>query len=251
MKDIKNTDRQFIGTIYSAGAPQVAEMISLAGFDWVMIDMEHSALSLAETQNALQVLGNKILKIVRVPGNDDIWIKRVLDTGCDGIIIPMVNSAAEAERIIKASKYPLAGARSVGVARAHNYGAAFKEYVSDANSDLIIMPQIEHIEGVRNIDSILKVQGIDAIFIGPYDLSASMGLTGQVNHPEVRSSIDLIKRKCRKAGLPYAIFGATPGSLKQEIMEGCRFPVCGVDLMILSDAYRILLESLHAIRKVT
>ncbi len=240
MKNVKNTDRQFVGTIYSAGAPQVAEMISLAGFDWVMIDMEHSVLSLGETQNALQVLGDGIIKIVRVPGNDGIWIKRVLDTGCDGIIIPMVNSAAEAERIVKAAKYPLAGNRSVGVARAHNYGATFAEYVSDANSDLVIMPQIEHIEGVRNIDSILAVEGIDAIFIGPYDLSASMGLTGQVSHPEVVSAIDLIKDKCRKAGMHYAIFGASPEALEREIKEGCRWPVCGVDLMILSEAYSLM-----------
>lgn len=251
MKNVKNTDRQFIGTIYSAGAPQVAEMIALTGFDWVMIDMEHSALSLSETQIALQALGDRILKIVRVPGNDEIWIKRVLDTGCDGIIVPMVNSAAEAERIMNAARYPLTGRRSVGVARAHNYGAKFNEYVSDANDDIIIMPQIEHIEGVRNIDSILEVRGIDAIFIGPYDLSASMGLTGQVNHPEVRSAIDLIRKKCREAGLPYAIFGASPDALTDDIMDGCRFPVCGVDLMILCDAYRVMYQKLEELRRAT
>ncbi|MFO7620928.1 MAG: aldolase/citrate lyase family protein [Bacteroidales bacterium] len=251
MRYNKNSDRQLIGTIYSAGAPQVAEMITLAGFDWVMIDMEHSALSLGDTQNALQVLGEGILRIVRVPGNDEIWIKRVLDTGCDGIIIPMVNSAEEAEKIISASKYPLEGNRSVGVARAHKYGAEFKEYVTDANSDLIIMPQIEHIKGVMNIDSILKVNGIDAIFIGPYDLSASMGLTGQVNHPEVRAAIDLIKSKCRETGLPYAIFGASPEAMEQEFRDGCRFLVCGVDLMILSEALRVMLDRLRLLRKIT
>jgi 2-keto-3-deoxy-L-rhamnonate aldolase RhmA len=243
--------RQLIGTIYSIGAPQVAEMISLSGFDWVMVDMEHSALSLCDTQVALQVLGDKIIRIVRVPGNDDIWIKRVLDTGCEGIIVPMVNNAEEAEKVVKSSKYPIMGKRSVGVARAHKYGAGFKEYVTGANTDLIIMIQIEHIEAVRNIDSILKVKGIDSVFIGPYDLSASMGLTGQVTHPEVRSAISLIKKKCNEAGLPYGIFGINPEALEQEIKDGCTYILCGVDLSILSDCYKAISDRLHNIIKTT
>ncbi len=240
--------KQFLGTIYSIGAPQVAEIILLSGFDWVMIDMEHSALSLSDTQIALQVLGDKILKIVRVPGNDEIWIKRVLDTGCDGIIVPMVNSAGEAEKAIAAARYPLDGKRSVGLARAHKFGASFNEYLEKANSNLIVMIQIEHTDAVKNIDSILKVKGIDAIFIGPYDLSASMGLTGKVNHPEVRKAVDLIKKKCLEAGLPYAIFGGTPESLEQDIKEGCTYPVCGVDVSILSRSLNDLRKKLSSIR---
>jgi len=239
---------QFLGTIYSIGAPQVAEIILLSGFDWVMIDMEHSALSLSDTQVALQVFGDKILKIVRVPGNDEIWIKRVLDTGCDGIIVPMVNNAGEAEKAIAAARYPLEGKRSVGLARAHKYGASFSEYLEKANSSLIVMIQIEHTDAVKNIDSILKVKGIDAIFIGPYDLSASMGLTGKVNHPEVRAAVDLIKKKCLEAGLPYAIFGGTPESLEQDIKEGCTYPVCGVDVSILSRSLNDLRKKLSSIR---
>lgn len=240
--------KQFLGTIYSIGAPQVAEIILLSGFDWVMIDMEHSALSLNDTQVALQVFGDKILKIVRVPGNDEIWIKRVLDTGCDGIIVPMVNSAGEAERAIAAARYPLEGKRSVGLARAHKYGASFNEYLEKANSKLIVMIQIEHTDAVKNIDSIFKVKGIDAIFIGPYDLSASMGLTGKVNHPKVRAAVDLIKKKCLEAGLPYAIFGGTPESLEQDIKEGCTYPVCGVDVAILSRSLNDLRKKLSSIK---
>lgn len=242
-----NKREQLLGTIYSMGAPQVAEMIVLAGFDWVMIDMEHSSLSLNDVQVALQVFGDKILKIVRVPGNDGIWIKRVLDTGCDGIIVPMVNTAAQAEMAVKAAKYPIEGNRSVGLARAHSYGASFNEYVSEANKKLIVMIQIEHAEAVKNIDLILKVKGIDAIFIGPYDLSASMGLTGQVSHPDVTSAVDLIRKKCLEAGLPYAIFGGTAGSLETYIKEGCTYPVCGVDISILSRALHDLKKNLSSI----
>lgn len=234
-----------IGTILTLASPEVTEIISLSGFDWVLIDMEHSTLSLESVQNALQILGDKIIKIVRVPGNDDIWIKRVLDTGCDGILVPMIKNSEEVRKAVSSSKYPTIGQRSVGVTRAHKFGAVFKEYVTRANDDLIIMIQIEHIEGVKNIDSILAVPGIDSIFIGPYDLSSSMGLMGQVDHPEVRAAIDLVKRKCKVAGLPYGIFGISPESLENELKDECSFPLCGIDASIFSGAYKELVGKLN------
>jgi 2-keto-3-deoxy-L-rhamnonate aldolase RhmA len=233
-----------MGTLLSISAPQVAEIISDSGFDWVLIDMEHSAISLENVQNAIQIMGDKILRIVRVPGNDEIWIKRVLDTGCDGILVPMVNSAAEALKVIQYSKYPLEGKRSVGLSRAHSFGPGFSHYVENANRDLTVMIQIEHKDAVKNIDEILNVKGIDSVFIGPYDLSASMGLTGQLNHPEVKSAIQLIKDKCRKAGRPYGIFGMTAESLVPEVKDGCTFLLCGVDAAILVNSYRELLGNL-------
>ena len=244
MKAGKPFKRPLAGTLLSISAPQVAEIISDSGFDWVLIDMEHSAISLETVQNSLQIMGDKILKIVRVPGNDEIWIKRVLDTGCDGILVPMVNSAAEALKVIHYAKYPLAGKRSVGLSRAHSFGPGFSDYVENANNDLVIMIQIEHIDGVANIDEILKVKGIDSIFIGPYDLSASMGLTGQLGHPDVKAAIQLIKDKCRQAGLPYGIFGLTAESLMPELKEGCTFILCAVDAAILVNSYKDLLKIL-------
>lgn len=244
MNTKSSNKRTLIGTIFTTGAPQVAEIISLSGFDWVLIDMEHSTLSLDSVQNALQIIDNKVVKIVRVPGNDEIWIKRVLDTGCDGILVPMVKTAEEAQRVVMASKYPVEGQRSVGLTRAHKYGAAFKEYVSGANIDLVVMIQIEHIEGVKNIDSILKVKGIDSIFIGPYDLSASMGFMGQPDHPDVRKAISLIKKKCGEAGLPYGIFGSTPEAVAGEFKDGCTYLICGVDASIISGAYAEMMKSL-------
>jgi 2-keto-3-deoxy-L-rhamnonate aldolase RhmA len=238
MKAAKPFNKPLSGTLLSISAPQVAEIISDSGFDWVLIDMEHSALSLESVQNALQVMGDKILKIVRVPGNDEIWIKRVLDTGCDGILVPMVNSADEALKVIRSSKYPLEGRRSVGLSRAHSFGPGFSSYVENANRDLLIMIQIEHKNGVRNIDEILNVKGIDSIFIGPYDLSASMGLTGQLDHPEVKAAIQLVKDKCRQAGLPYGIFGMTAESLVSEVKDGCIFLLCGVDAALLVNSYK-------------
>ncbi|MBK8883087.1 MAG: 2,4-dihydroxyhept-2-ene-1,7-dioic acid aldolase [Bacteroidales bacterium] len=244
MKQGKPFNSPLAGTLLSISAPQVAEIISDSGFDWVLIDMEHSAISLESVQNALQIMGDKILKIVRVPGKDEIWIKRVLDTGCDGILVPMVNSAAEALKVVQYSKYPPEGRRSVGLSRAHSFGPGFSDYVENANKDLVIMIQIEHRDAVKNIDEILKVKGIDSVFIGPYDLSTSMGLTGQLSHPDVKSAIKLIKDKCRKAGLPYGIFGMTPQGLIPEVKDGCTFLLCGVDAAILVNSYKDLLTTL-------
>ena len=247
MKAGKPFNRPLAGTLLSISAPQVAEIIADSGFDWVLIDMEHSSISLESVQNALQIMGDKILRIVRVPGNDEIWIKRVLDTGCDGILVPMVNSAEEALRVIQYSKYPLEGKRSVGLSRAHSYGPGFSDYVKNANRELVIMIQIEHKEGVKNIDEILKVKGIDSIFIGPYDLSASMGLTGQLSHPDIKEAIKLIKDKCRMAGLPYGIFGMTAEGLVPEVKDGCTFLLCGVDAAILVNSYNDLLKILNTV----
>jgi 2-keto-3-deoxy-L-rhamnonate aldolase RhmA len=244
MKAEKPFNRPLPGTLLSISAPQVAEIIADSGFDWVLIDMEHSALSLESVQNALQIMGDRILSIVRVPGNDEIWIKRILDTGCDGILVPMVNNATEAMKVVQFSRYPLEGKRSVGLSRAHKYGPGFESYVKNANRDLVIMIQIEHREAVANIDEILAVEGIDAVFIGPYDLSASMGLTGQVGHPDVLSAIGLIKSKCREAGMPWGIFGMKAEGLTSEINDGCTFALCGVDAAILLNSYRDLLTIL-------
>lgn len=246
MKAAKPFSGPLAGTLLSLSAPQVAEIIADSGFDWVLIDMEHSAISLESVQNALQIMGDKILRIVRVPGNDEIWIKQVLDTGCDGILVPMVNSSAEALKAVQSAKYPVEGRRSVGLSRAHKYGPGFTDYVENANRDLVIMIQIEHKEALKNIDEILEVKGIDAVFIGPYDLSASMGLTGQLSHPEVMSAIATIKDKCRQAGMAYGIFGLTPEVLIPELKDGCTFPLCGVDAAILVNAYGELLKKLRS-----
>jgi 2-keto-3-deoxy-L-rhamnonate aldolase RhmA len=244
MTDKKKFEKTMIGTLLSISAPQVAEIIAMSGFDWVFIDMEHSGISLESVQNAIQIMEGKILTIVRVPGNDEVWIKRILDTGCDGILVPMVNSAAEARRVVQASKYPPEGRRSVGLARAHKYGASFKEYVENANRDLLIMIQCEHKDAVKNFDDILKVDGIDSVFIGPYDLSASMGLTGQISHPDVLASIGQVKDKCRKAGMPYGIYSSNIDDMISEIKTGCTFLLSGVDANMLLNAYGDLLRKL-------
>lgn len=239
-------NKQLFGLIYTTGSLQVAEMISQSGFEWVMIDMEHSAMSIDTVQSALQAFGTGILKIVRVPGNDEIWIKRVLDTGCDGIMVPMIKTGKEALKAVRASRYPPDGQRSVGLTRAHGYGQTSDKYLSSANKQLIIMLQAEHSDAVKNIDSIISVKGFDSIFIGPYDLSASMDLMGKVTHPQVIETIDFIKKKCLDADIPYGIFGANPDVLVREIKDGCKYILCGVDVFLFSSTLKVLSERLHS-----
>lgn len=244
MKEKKKFGKAMLGTLLSISAPQVSEIIAMSGFDWVFIDMEHSAMSLESVQNAIQIMEGKILTIVRVPLNDEVWIKRILDTGCDGIVVPMVNSADEARKVVQASKYPPQGRRSVGLARAHKYGASFKEYIENANRRLVTIIQCEHKDAVKNIDEILKVEGIDSVFIGPYDLSASMGLTGQIAHDDVLAAIQHVKEKCRNAGMPYGIYSSGIDDMVSEIKTGCTFLLTGVDSNMLLNSYSDLLKKL-------
>lgn len=248
MADIEDSSYTLVGTIISLGSPEVSEAISLAGFDWVMIDMEHSTLSIAEVQRHIMALRPGTLSIVRVPSNDDTWIKRVLDTGCDGIMVPMVLTRDEAERAARAIFYPPDGTRSVGISRAHSYGFGFNNYVFTGSRDTRLLVQIEHIEGVRNLDEILKVPGISAIFIGPYDLSASMNLMGEVEHERVQSVIREIKSKCAGAGMPWGIFGMKAEHIKNEILEGCRWALCGIDSVLLSQQAASIVEKLTGIK---
>ncbi|HUS86142.1 MAG TPA: aldolase/citrate lyase family protein [Bacteroidales bacterium] len=233
-----------IGTIITLDSPQVAEMISETGFDWVMIDMEHSTLSAADVQRHVQTLRPGTLSIVRVPSNEEVWIKRVLDTGCDGVMVPMVLTREDAERAVRSMRYPTEGTRSVGVSRALKYGPDFGNYLFKESRELKLLVQIEHIEGVRNLDNIIKVEGISGIFIGPYDLSASLGMTGEVNSEKVQSEIRTIKSKCKEAGMPWGIFGMTPDTIRNEIADGCTYVLCGIDSVILSQQVQSIFTEL-------
>jgi 2-dehydro-3-deoxyglucarate aldolase/4-hydroxy-2-oxoheptanedioate aldolase len=222
------------GTIIALPTPESSEIMSDAGFDWVLIDMEHSSMSLSHVEGHLRALGSGVTSIVRVPDNDDVWIKRVLDTGCDGIMVPMVKSAEEAGRAIAASFYPPKGTRSVGITRAHRFGTRFSEYLEKESSGIEILLQVEHIDSVTNINSIADTEGLTGLFIGPYDLSASMGMAGRVNDKEVMAAIDTVVDVCNSKSVPWGIFGADPRALKGWIEKGATWVLCGIDSVMLS-----------------
>ncbi|MBN1293372.1 MAG: 2,4-dihydroxyhept-2-ene-1,7-dioic acid aldolase [Candidatus Latescibacteria bacterium] len=234
-----------IGTIITLPCPETAEILSDAGFDFLFIDTEHAPLSIQDVQHILQTVQHKCPCIVRAPLHNEIWIKRILDTGPDGIVVPLVNSAEEAARAVSFCRYPPEGKRSVGIARAHRYGEKFSEYIDSANSAVAVIVQAEHIDAVRNIDSIVTVKGIDGIFIGPYDLSGSMGMTGKVNTPEVREAVRKVHTTCLNAGIPAGIFGIDSDAGARYIGQKYSFIAAGMDILFLGEKAREIIEKLN------
>jgi 2-keto-3-deoxy-L-rhamnonate aldolase RhmA len=234
-----------IGTIISLPAPEVAEVMSLAGFDWLFIDMEHSSLDLGTAQHILQAIVPGTAGVVRVPSREEVWLKKCLDMGPSGLIIPQLQTPEEVEQVVEFCRYPPAGRRSVGIARAHGYGMSFDHYLRRANEELTLIIQIEHIKAVENISSIVKVPGIDALLVGPYDLSGSLGRIGQVDHPTVKKAIAEVTACAREASLPLGIFGATVDAVRSYVTAGFRLLTVGMDTLLLANAAKEILSSLR------
>lgn len=238
-----NQNGTLLGTLLTLDSPEIAEILSLCRFDWLFLDMEHGALSVPAIQHLIQAMQPNVSAIVRIPENSSLWIKKVLDTGCDGILVPQVKTAEEALSAVKAAKFPPQGERSVGISRAHGYGMTFANYVSSANKDIALIIQIEHIEGVNNIDEILAVEDIDGVFIGPYDLSGSMNLLGQVSDDRVQEKIKEIKQKCLSKKIPFGIFVMKKEAVKSELEDGCKFIAVGIDSTLLWNAAKEIVEA--------
>ncbi len=222
-----------IGTVVTLGSPDVAEMLALVGFDYLWLDTEHAPGDMAAVQGMIQAVGDRCATLVRVPENREVWIKRALDTGCDGVIVPQVRSPAEAQSAVHAALYPPLGMRSVGITRAHRYGLAFEEIVATANGQMVVVVQIEHTEAVERIEEILAVPGISAVMVGPYDLSGSMGLTGQVTHPKVQGAIARVVGACRRASVPAGIFAVNAEAAQAAVSQGFTLLGLGLDSMFL------------------
>jgi 2-dehydro-3-deoxyglucarate aldolase/4-hydroxy-2-oxoheptanedioate aldolase len=235
-----------VGPLVAIPAPDVAETLALVGFDYLWVEMEHAPMGLAQAQMMIQAVGGRCPCLVRVPENAEAWIKRALDLGCDGIVIPQVKSAAEARQAVECCLYPPAGRRGVGIGRAHGYGLSFRDYVETANDQLAIILQVEHVEGVRNIRSIVETPGVDAILIGPFDLSGSLGLLGQIDHPEVTAAIQEIQRSCKAAGMPIGMFAVDAPSARRCIDDGVSLIAMGIDVWYLWQAAQ---QALNEVRR--
>ena len=225
---LRNKDL-LLGTMLTVPAPEIAEMIAKCGFDWLFMDAEHSPLSILDWQRMLQAVAKRSAGIIRVPENSEAAIKKVLDIGADGIIAPQVNTVEQARQIVSWCKYPPRGERGVGLARAQGYGLDFSDYVESANTDIAVIIQAEHIDAVNNIDAIARVEGIDAVFIGPYDLSASMGKMGEVNDAEVVAAIDRVALACKENNVALGYFGVDAKSVQPYIEQGYNLICAGVD----------------------
>lgn len=234
-----------IGAWMTLAHPSIAEILSRAGFEWVVIDMEHSAISVSEVLRLIIAVENGgSIPLVRLAGMDPLQCKAVLDSGAAGVLIPSINTPAEAEAAVRMAKYPPRGLRGVGLARAQGYGEQFPEYIAQADTDSLVIVQIEHIEGVKNIEEILAVPGIDGTFIGPYDLSMSLGIPGQLAHPEVTKAKKRVLEATLAHGLSAGIHLVHPRTAvadsRAAIQEGYTFLAHGTDMLILVESARAL-----------
>lgn len=241
-----------IGSWVTLGHPSIAEIMAAAGFDWLVLDMEHSVLELGEVQAIIQVLDAKQCPaIVRLTSNHPDQIKRVMDAGATGVMVPMIKSDADAKAAVDGVYYPPRGQRGVGLARAQGYGNSFQAYRQWLEENAVIVAMIEHVDAVRNIDDILAVPGIDAYIIGPYDLSGSMGRPGDLNHPDVQTAIAQVLEAGRRAGKPGGIHVIEPDleALQQRIQAGFNFLGYGLDIRILDAICRTHLQNIRATLK--
>ncbi len=234
---------QLLGTIVSMATPQVAELLAQAGFDWLFIDGEHAPLDDGDIQLLIQAAGATPC-LVRIPCLDEIAIKKALDAGATGIIVPQVNTAEQAEQAVSYAKYPPMGQRGVGISRAHGYGFSFQDYLAQANDEVVVVVQAEHATAVENIEAIAATTGLDGVFIGPYDLSASLGKMGQVEDPKVIAAVDRVTAACQKAGLKLGVFGTNSEAVAPYIDRGYTLIAAATDTLLLGQSARDLLAKL-------
>jgi 2-dehydro-3-deoxyglucarate aldolase len=234
---MQNDDKVYLGSWLTRPDQAITEVMAKSGyFSWLAIDIEHSAISISQVEEMIRITQlYKVEAYVRVSENNATLIKRVLDAGADGVIVPKVNSADDVKRAIKACFYPPRGNRGVGLARAQNYGTGFKEYQKVFEPKTKIIIQIEHIEAVRCIEEIFSVEDIYGYFIGPYDLSASLGKPGDFKCKEVIEALEVV----RKSGIRhqvkpgYHVIEPNPQEVLNKEKEGYKIIGVSLDMLFL------------------
>ncbi len=230
-------------------SPMVAEVVAQAGYDCVLIDLEHGPGSFLDMVPLLQaVQGWDCAPLVRVPSNDPVNMKKVLDIGVEGVMIPSVDTVAQAEAAVAACRYPPRGRRGMAatIVRASEYGACWQEYVAKADDALLVMCQIESAEAVRNASAIAAVEGVDMLFIGPFDLSASLGHLGKPDHPEACAAIAEIEAAAKSAGVRLGGIPTPERSAAELTNAGYSLVLADADVLLLRDAARSSVAALRA-----
>jgi 4-hydroxy-2-oxoheptanedioate aldolase len=229
-------DRPLAGMWVSSGSPLVAEICAGSGLDWILVDMEHSPNGLESTLAQLQAIAAyPVTTVVRVPIGDAVLIKQVLDLGAQNLLVPMVSSAAEARAVVEAVRYPPRGRRGVGsaLARSARWNRV-DDYLAEADEHVSVIVQVETAEAVAAAAEIAAVDGIDGVFVGPADLSASMGLIGQQTHPEVTAAVLRAFDAVRAAGTPVGVNAFDPAVAQSYLDAGASFVLVGADVALLA-----------------
>ena len=230
-----------VGSWIAMGHPHVPDIMGQCGFEFLVVELEHSSVELGVLPALFATIElHGVVPMSRLSSIDPVQAKRVLEAGAYGLIFPMVNTPDEARRAVDAVKYPPQGKRGFGLGRAQDFGFGSKEYFARANEETIVILQIEHIDAVRNIEAILKVEGIDGVFIGPYDISGSLGVPGQLDHPKVVEARKRILDAARSHNVPPGIHIVHPDAkvFRKAVDDGFRFIAYGGDILYLGQACR-------------
>ena len=226
--------------------PTIGELVGRCGYDYALIDMEHSPASLDSALPMIRAVQSGGAKaIVRAPDKNRLWIGRLMDMGADGVMVPMVNSAREAEELARAAVYAPEGTRGMaaGIVRATGYGVDTDAYLQSYRQNFLLMVQIETREGVDNVAQIAAVEGIDCLFIGPFDLAGSLGNTGEPEHKETRAGIRRVVKAVRQTGKPLSTLTNPARNARKLFAEGYELVFSGSDVGMIRQAFQADAES--------
>jgi 2-keto-3-deoxy-L-rhamnonate aldolase RhmA len=240
------SDRTPVGVWLSGGGPAAAEALGCVGYDFLVVDMEHAPLDVPQMIEVLRAIaGTATEPVVRPPWNDMVMVKRVLDAGAQTLLFPFVQNADEARRAVAATRYPPEGVRGVaGTHRASRFGT-IDDYVRRANAEICVIVQVETLSAFERLEEIASVPGVDSIFIGPSDLSASMGRLGDAGHPEVQEKLRSGAQACRRLGKPCGIVGANPEMVRRFLDYGFSWVAMSSDLGLMVGRAQENLAKLH------
>lgn len=247
--ELLKENKPFLGTFIQSGSPEFLEASAYAGFRFAAIDLEHAYYgteTLIHMIRAGEAAGLSVL--ARVPALDAECIKKALDMGAAGIIIPNIDTAQQAEEAVRLCKFTPDGIRGAcpGV-RANRYGAGGPEYYAEANRNIAVIPLIESPEGVKNFDTILHTDGIASVFLGPVDLSVSLGLCGNLNAPEVKSMLLDMVRRASAAGIPVGALGLDPDFIAELFSAGLNYLAYGIDTILMYQTCKEIASRLSSI----
>ncbi len=234
---LKAGQRQ-LGVWNTIGGNTVAELLGGAGFEWVLVDCEHAAIETIEVLPALQAIGqsSETSAVVRLAANDPTLFKRVLDMGAQTLMVPYIETAEQAAAAVSAMRYGPHGIRGMaGMTRATRYGKV-DQYFTTAEKELCLIVQVETLRGLKNLTEVAATEGVDAVFIGPADLSASMGLPGQMDHPDVVAAVGGAIRDLVGQGVPAGVMALAPDAAQRYMGLGASFVAVAVDLVLLAQA---------------
>ena len=238
---MNNNQNYSIGSWITLGHFSIAEIMADVGFDWLCVDMEHSVIDYYMAEQLIATIeAHGCIPYVRVGANDPTIIKRVLDAGARGVIVPMITTKEDAQMAVGAVKYPPDGNRGVGLARAQGYGFNFEEYAATVNDEIILIVQIEHVNAINNLEDILNVDGIDGTIIGPYDLSGSMGKPGRYDDNDVREVLKTYEKISNKMNKPMGYHVIKPDFrlVQEKIQAGYIFIAFSLDTLFLGTICR-------------